>query len=425
MASTKSSQPLLPTARKVAQRLLDAGHETYFAGGAVRDGLLGRPVKDVDIATAALPAQVGALFPKARKVGAAFGVMLVRQAGHFFEIATFRSDGSYSDGRRPDAVTFGSLEDDARRRDFSINGLYQHPQSDAIIDLVGGRRDLEDRVLRAIGDPRERFGEDHLRLLRAVRFACRFSLDLEPATARALRALAPKVAGVAAERVLAELERCWLGADPARALALLSRLGLLEALLPEVAAAPGWGERVASLGAWARLDERTPAEGWGLVLDGLCPLDVARRDEISAAMAERALARLRASNRLRADVSGLIDGVARMRAFATLGRPARRRLFRAPLGPTILRLAALRARVEERCFGPVRAWRRELEALPRTALFPPKLIDGRKLAARGYPRGPRLATILRAVEDAQLAGELDAAGLDGFLAAHFPLGEQP
>ncbi len=415
---------LLAAARCVAARLQQAGHETYFAGGVVRDQLLGLPIKDVDIATAARPPEVLRLFPRARKVGAAFGVMLVKLKGHFFEVATFRSDGSYSDGRRPDSVEFGSLAEDAERRDFSINGLYRHPETDALVDRVGGMADLENLVLRAIGDPHQRFAEDHLRLLRAVRFACRFGLDIDPETADAVRALAANVAGVAAERVLAELDRTWLGPDPRRGLLLCRVLGLLPHLIPELCRAPDRERRLACLSAWAGWPERELAQGWALVLADLSEVGdgALQRDAISRAMAERVLVRLRASNRLRADVGALHAGMHAWRGFAELSRAERLRSYRRPLGPASFELAALQARAAERSFAAQRVWRRTLEGLPREAFWPAKLIDGKQLSARGYARGPQLATILEAIETAQLEGSLDdASQLDAFLARNFPL----
>ena len=165
-----------------AQRLLDAGHTTYFAGGCVRDLLLEKDPKDYDIATSATPNEVQALFPKSDAIGAHIGVILVKEKVASFEIATFRHDGSYKDGRHPESVTFSSPEKDAQRRDFTTNGLFQHPTTGEIIDFVGGQTDLKARVLRAIGNPADRFQEDALRLLRAIRFATILNFEIEPST---------------------------------------------------------------------------------------------------------------------------------------------------------------------------------------------------------------------------------------------------
>ena len=204
-------------ATQVARQLMDAGHETYFAGGCVRDRLLGLEPTDYDIATNARPETIAAIFPHARGVGAHFGVMLVPSGGQSIEVATFRSDGAYEDGRRPSEVTFGSAEADACRRDFTINGLFEHPGTGQVIDFVGGRSDLDARVLRAIGVAKDRIGEDRLRMLRAVRFAARFSLEIDSSTGSAIEACADRIGGVSRERVGHELRRM-LG-DDARGIA--------------------------------------------------------------------------------------------------------------------------------------------------------------------------------------------------------------
>ncbi|MCX5656287.1 MAG: CCA tRNA nucleotidyltransferase [Planctomycetota bacterium] len=228
-------------AEAVIVRLREAGHEALLAGGCVRDLLLGRPPKDYDVATSARPEQVQALFEKTIAVGAAFGVVVVIEGPLEVEVATFRSDADYTDGRRPDHVTFTDARHDALRRDFTINGLFLDPQSGEVIDHVGGRNDLEGRIIRAIGRPRDRFGEDHLRMLRAVRFSAELGFEIESGTAAAVRELAPKVALVSGERVAAELERI-LTALPAgrrRGLELMDSLGLMKVLLPEIDAMHG------------------------------------------------------------------------------------------------------------------------------------------------------------------------------------------
>ena len=189
----------------VLKRLREAKHVAYFAGGCVRDMLLGREPADYDIATSAPPPEVRRLFPITQAVGAAFGVILVRQGRSVIEVATFRNDGKYSDGRRPDEVRFTSAEEDARRRDFTINGLFFDPIENKVIDYVGGQEDLAARRLKAIGDPQRRFGEDHLRLLRAIRFAARFALSIDPPTGKAILAAAPFLKGISPERIAEEL----------------------------------------------------------------------------------------------------------------------------------------------------------------------------------------------------------------------------
>jgi tRNA nucleotidyltransferase/poly(A) polymerase len=221
-------------ALSIIQTLTKAGHQAVFAGGCVRDQLLGKEPKDYDIATNALPEEVQRLFPGSHAVGAHFGVILVHRGGFHFEVATFRSDGSYSDGRRPDEVTFTTAIEDAKRRDFTVNGLFEDPLTGEILDYVEGRADLEARVLRAIGDPMARFTEDHLRLLRAVRFATVLGFEIEDRTWKALCQLAPQVRHVSAERIRDELVKTLLHPQRVRGFDLLVESGLMEAVLPEV-----------------------------------------------------------------------------------------------------------------------------------------------------------------------------------------------
>src|SRR5688572_30028855 len=189
----------------VVQRLRGAGHVAYFAGGCVRDLLLGLEPKDYDVATDAPPDRVRELFKRTQAVGQAFGVILVRVGRSQVEVATFRAEGKYLDGRRPSEVRFTTAEEDAKRRDFTINGLFLDPVTDEVIDYVGGQEDLKNNVLRAIGDPRVRFEEDYLRLLRAVRFVARFNMNLDPETAKAIRAGAANLKAISPERVADEL----------------------------------------------------------------------------------------------------------------------------------------------------------------------------------------------------------------------------
>ncbi|MGB2937433.1 MAG: CCA tRNA nucleotidyltransferase [Phycisphaerae bacterium] len=228
-------------AESIIERLRTAGHEALLAGGCVRDLLFGRPAKDFDVATSATPDEVLALYPKALTVGKAFGVVVVMEGPVRTEVATFRAEHGYADGRHPDQVHFTDAREDARRRDFTINAMFFDPAEGEVIDYVGGQADLAGRLIRAVGDPRRRFAEDHLRMLRAVRFAAELDFTIEAATAEAIRALAPSVASVSGERVREELERI-LTAPPAgrrRGLELVSDLGLLVVVLPEVEALKG------------------------------------------------------------------------------------------------------------------------------------------------------------------------------------------
>ncbi len=227
-------------ARRIVQELKAGGHEAFFAGGCVRDHLLGVDPKDYDIATSAKPEQVEGLFSNTIGVGKQFGVIIVCRKGHNFDVATFRSDGNYGDGRRPDQISFSSAKEDVLRRDLTINGLLMDPESMEVVDYVGGKDDLEAGIIRTIGDPLLRFGEDHLRILRALRFACRFGFQIESETKGAIQRLADRAANPSAERTFAELDRMLTERAPHQALELMDSLGVLPVVLPEVAKI--WGE---------------------------------------------------------------------------------------------------------------------------------------------------------------------------------------
>jgi poly(A) polymerase len=219
---------------QLLSRLHETGYEAYLAGGCVRDHLLNRPSKDFDIATSARPDKVKALFPGSQLVGAHFGVIIVPTAGRWTEIATFRTDGSYGDGRRPDSVTFATAEEDAARRDFTINGLFYDPQTAQILDHVGGQVDLAAKCLRAIGDAASRFQEDHLRLLRALRFACVLDFEIEPATWAAICQCSALIRKISPERIRDELDKIWLSPQRVRGFDLLVASGLMAEILPEI-----------------------------------------------------------------------------------------------------------------------------------------------------------------------------------------------
>lgn len=246
-------------ARAVAMKIADAGFEALFAGGCVRDFLRGETPEDYDIATDATPGEIQRVFPKARGVGEAFGVMLVRHAGHQFEVATFREDGPYHDGRRPSEVRFSSPERDAERRDFTVNGLFQRPKDDSVVDFVGGRADLEAGVIRAIGDAHARIREDRLRMLRAVRFAARLGYAIHESTAAAIRAHSTELASVSAERIGEELRKALAHPARLRATELAETLGLdavafgdarCAASHARLAALPAGASWTVALAAW-------------------------------------------------------------------------------------------------------------------------------------------------------------------------------
>jgi poly(A) polymerase len=218
----------------ILRTLTAAGHRALLAGGCVRDAMLGREPKDYDVATDATPPEVERLFKGAHTVGAHFGVVVVRRGEHTIEVATFRKDGTYLDGRHPESVTFSSPEEDALRRDFTVNGLFEDPIAGEIIDFVGGQQDLQAKVLRAIGDPMQRFEEDRLRLMRAVRFATVLDFEIDPATWDAVCAMSSKISAVSIERLREEFTKTMLHANRVRGFDLLVDSGLMQQLLPEI-----------------------------------------------------------------------------------------------------------------------------------------------------------------------------------------------
>ena len=263
------STPLEPriAAAWVARKLREAGHRAFFAGGCVRDAIFGHDAADYDVATSAVPDEIRQVFPRAMGVGESFGVMLVRHGGRSVEVATFRADGVYIDGRRPDAVRFSDDREDALRRDFTINGLFEDPETGEIIDHVGGRADLAAGILRAIGSADDRLHEDRLRALRAARFAARFGLVIDPGTEAAVRRIAHDLTGVSRERIGHEVRRMLMHPSRARAVELIETLGLGAAVLGEradscdyslLAALPSAAGVEESLAAWMLV--RLPAD---------------------------------------------------------------------------------------------------------------------------------------------------------------------
>src|SRR5438445_10148235 len=235
----KATSPMEMAAREIAARLRESGHVAYLAGGCVRDIVRGEPPKDFDIATDAKPEIVQKIFPHTYAVGAHFGVILVVENRFQFEVATFRSDDVYVDGRRPSAVHFSSPEEDARRRDFTINGMFFDPAKNEVIDFVGGRDDLKAKSIRAIGDPAQRVAEDRLRMLRAIRFATALEFEIESETWSALRQNASSITEISAERIRDELVRIFLSPQRVRGWDLLDRSGLLRAIVPEIESMKG------------------------------------------------------------------------------------------------------------------------------------------------------------------------------------------
>ena len=389
----------------VVTRLRQAGHEALWAGGCVRDELLGRVPKDYDVATAALPDQVRAVFGKRQTlaIGAAFGVITVlgpRGAGQV-EVATFRSDGGYTDGRHPAGVTFTNAREDAQRRDFTINGLFVDPLSGEVHDYVGGRDDLASGIVRAIGTPSLRFGEDHLRMLRAVRFAAFFGFALEEETRAAVVHMAHLVTTVSPERIAAELRAMVERPGRRRAFELLRETGLAREVLPEVC-----GLEAADHAAW----DRTAAIVDALDEPQLPSLLATACDGLPGDTLERLADRLRLSTRERKTAGWLCGAIAALGAADADSLAARPWSQVQPWlahADAFLLADLLRARAANDA-GPASGarWITDRLGLPREILDPPPLVGGADLLTAGVPAGPVLGRLLAAVRAEQLDGRV-------------------
>jgi poly(A) polymerase len=434
----------------VVRHLRDAGHEALWAGGCVRDQLLGLTPKDYDVATSARPEEVRKLFRRTIAVGMSFGVVEVLGQGadksRTVQVATFRSDVSYSDGRHPDAVVFSSAREDALRRDFTINGMFYDPIGERLIDYVGGQDDLRGRVLRAIGDPRQRFDEDKLRMLRAVRMATRFDLTLDPATASAIAEMAPAIAVVSAERVADELRKMLVDPRRSRGMRLFFDLGLAAVLIPElvpmrglpqgpprpdgpplpVPGRPGEVPEEGSAGdLWEHvllvLDRLGPEATFPLAFAALLhdvgkPRTVGRtpdrytfygHEHVGRRLASEISLRLRLSNEERESVEWLVEKH-QVLADARQMRPSKlKALLVHPGIRELLDLHRADAVASGKDIDHVEYCQRLLRQWTTQDLNPPQLATGDDLVAMGLEPGPLFKRLLDAVREAQLDGTIN------------------
>jgi poly(A) polymerase len=416
---------------EVVRRLRDAGFAALWAGGCVRDLLLGETPADYDVATAARPEEVMAILPyHAITVGVAFGVVRVlhpRRPGVEVEVATFRSDNAYVDGRRPESVVFSSPEQDAARRDFTINGMFMDPFTDQVIDYVGGRADLENRVLRAIGDPAERLREDKLRALRAVRLAARFALEIEPATLAALSSMAGEVVTVSAERIAQELRRMLAHKSRAQSMKMALDTGIVAAILPPLAELEGAAAREpgqADSDLWDHtmrvLELLPPGASFTLAFAALLhdagkpsskTLGEGRptfplHERSGARIADQLCRALKLSNAERERITWLVENH-RCLEEATKLRPSK--LKKILSEPGIEELLELHRAIALEATGSaeqVDYCRHYLEAQPDGPINPPPLVTGDDLVRHGLEPGPSFAILLDALRDAQLEGLL-------------------
>lgn len=422
-------QTSLSLAVETVRALRGHGHQALLVGGCVRDRLLNTNPKDFDVATSALPDEISRLFPAAQMVGAHFGVsLLVEAPGVQVEIATFRSEGSYSDGRRPDAVAFvASPELDARRRDFTINGLFEDPLSGQILDFVGGRADLEAKHIRAIGDARLRFEEDHLRMLRAVRFAARLGFALDPETLTAIRLQAGNIQRISAERIRDELVRILTEGNARYGVELLDETGLLAVLLPEVKAFQGveqppefhpegdvWTHVLMML---EQLQKPTSTVAWGVLLHDVGKPATFRRadrirfdghDEMGAAMSEQILGRLKFANDDVAQICSLVANHMKFKDLKKMRVSTLKRFLRLPHFEEHLELHRLDCLCSNHKTESYEFAQAKLAEFGKEELRPVSLITGDDLIAAGYKPGPKFKHALASVETAQLEGEVSS-----------------
>ncbi len=446
----------------IISTLRGRGFQAYFVGGCVRDLLLGREAKDYDVATNATPFQVMEIFPETYAVGAQFGVVLVPAfreesrsdsgggSSHTgaVEVATFRGDIGYSDGRHPDEVRFSSdPREDVARRDFTINGMLLDPATGEVLDFVGGRSDLEARIIRTIGDPERRFNEDKLRMLRAVRFAARFEYTIEPGTFAAIQNLAEQIRVVSRERVRDELTRMLTEGHARRTLLLLDESGLLQYVLPEISAMHGVAQPpefhpegdvfTHTLLLLDHLPQPCPMTlAWGALLHDVgkpatfrVAPDRIRFDghvEVGVKIAEDICRRLRFSNDDAAQILALVDNHMRFGHATRMRESTLKRFLRLPAFDEHLALHRADSLASHRNLSTYEFVQQKREQIPVEKMRPSPLITGDDLIAAGHAPGPKFREILNAVEDAQLEGRLlsrDAA-LE-FVQLKFPPEELP
>jgi poly(A) polymerase len=432
-------------ATSVIVTLRERGHQAYLCGGCVRDLLLGREPADYDITTDATPEQVMRIFPQTYAVGAQFGVVLVPlpkdantestdaeltsgSKSGVTEVATFRSDVSYSDGRHPDAVRFSkNPREDVQRRDFTINGLLMDPVAGEVLDYVGGRKDLEAHVIRTIGDPRQRFAEDKLRMLRAVRFAARFGYEIDRLTMAAIREMAGQIFQVSHERVRDELTKMLTEGHARDAFLLLDESGLLEQVLPEISAMHGVEQPpqyhpegdvfVHTLLLLENLPHPCPwTLAWGALLHDVgkpstfrVAPDRIRFDghvEVGVKMAEALCQRLRFSNDDTEQILALIQNHMRFGQIMQMKESTLKKFLRMPKFEEHLDLHRMDCQASHGILTAYEYAQAKLASIPAEKMRPAPLISGDDLIAAGYAPGPRFKEILSAVEDAQLEGRL-------------------
>lgn len=416
------------------------GYRALLAGGCVRDLILGVTPKDYDIATSARPQDVAAIFERTIGIGAAFGVQLVLLPEGRFEVTTFRKDGPYEDGRHPSTVTFTDEEEDARRRDFTINALFYDPFNKKVLDYVQGRKDLRDGIVRAVGPPRQRFHEDHLRLLRAIRFAARLGYTIEENTYQAVKDMAPLITTTSAERIRDELLMILTEGGAKRAFELLDKTGLLPHFLPEISAMKGVEQPpqfhpegdvfTHTLLMLDLLHNPSPTLALGALLHDVAkPVTQTKTDRIrfndhdktGAEMARDICQRLRLSRHQTERVVWLVSQHMRFAHLPKMRENKRKRLVRAEGFEELKELCRIDCLASHQKLSTIE-WVENYQArMPREVLRPEPLLRGHDLIELGYSPGPLFSKILKKIEDLQLEGQL--TGKDearDFVTNHWP-----
>jgi len=422
------------TAISIVRRLQKSGHEAYFVGGCVRDLLRGAEPGDYDIVTSAKPDEVYPLFSRTVPVGMRFGVVIVVEEGHNYEVATFRSEEDYGDGRRPSHVEFTTAEGDSRRRDFTVNALLMDPLAGSIIDYVGGKEDIERRLIRTIGSAQERFAEDHLRMLRAVRFAANLGYEIDIETLDAIKLNAPAIHRISAERIRDELTKLLTRGGARRGMEILAETGLLAEILPEVYALRGveqppqyhpegdvWEHTLRMLDllpSWKR-QEHDDRLAWAVLMHDVGKALTRSENETGIhfyghvregeKIAEKLIRRLKFS---RADMETILALIHCHMLFIHVQemRPNRlKRFLRMPDFDLHLELHRLDCLGSHAFLDNYEFCKSKLMEVRADELHPPRLLNGDDLIAMGFSPGPLFNEILRAVEDAQLDGEISTS----------------
>ena len=422
------------TAVSIVRRLRESGHEAYFVGGCVRDLLRGAEPGDYDIVTSAKPDDVSRLFSRTVPVGMRFGVVIVVEEGHNYEVATFRSEEDYGDGRRPSHVEFTTAEDDSRRRDFTVNALLMDPLAGSIIDYVGGKEDIERRLIRTIGSAQERFAEDHLRMLRAVRFAANLGYEIDIETLDAIKLNAPAIHRISAERIRDELTKLLMRGGARRGMEILAETGLLAEILSEVDALRGveqppqyhpegdvWEHTLRMLDllpSW-KGQENDDRLAWAVLMHDVGKALTRSENETGIhfyghvregeKIAEKLMRRLKFS---RADMETILALIHCHMLFIHVQemRPNRlKRFLRMPDFDLHLELHRLDCLGSHAFLDNYEFCKSKLMEVRADELHPPRLLNGDDLIAMGFSPGPLFNEILRAVEDAQLDGEISTS----------------